>query len=181
MYHFTEYQHQKRVLCDHDGSRPKQDHSIIMSKYKQEHEHYLAHKNDQHFSILANMNGCSFFTSYQFSSVQFSCSVVSNSLWPHGLQHARLPCPSPTPRVYPNSCPLSRWCHPTISSSVIPFSSCLQSFPASGSFQMSQLFSSGGQSIGVSASTSVLPMNIQDWSPLGLARIAMPYFILPVM
>ena len=100
-------------------------------------------------------------------SVQFSCSVVSDSLRPHGLQHTRPPCPSPTPGVYPNSCPLSWWCHPTISSSVIPFSSCLQSFPASGSFQMSQLFTSGGQSIRVSASTSVLPMNIQDWSPLG--------------
>ena len=101
-------------------------------------------------------------------SVQFSCSVVSNSLRPHGLQHARPPCPSPTPGVHPNSCPLSWWCHPTIASSVVPFSSCPQSFPASGSFQMSQLFASGGQSIGVSASTSVLPMNTQDWSPLGL-------------
>ena len=86
------------------------------------------------------------------SSVQFSCSVMSNSLWPHGLQHAMLPSPSPTPRVYSNSCPLSRWCHPTISSSVIPFSSHLQSFPALGSFQMSQLFASGAQSIRVSAS-----------------------------
>ena len=101
---------------------------------------------------------------YQFSSVH---SVVSNSLRPHGLQHARPPCPSPTPRVYPNSRPLSQWCHPTISSSVIPFSSCLQSFPESGSFPMSQLFASDGQSIGVSTSTSVLPMNTQDWSPLG--------------
>ena len=100
-------------------------------------------------------------------SVQFSHSVISNSLQPHGLQHARLPCPSPTPRLYSNSCPLSQWCHPTISSSIIPFSSHLQSFPASGSFQMSQLFTSGGQSIGVSASTSVLAMNIQDWFPLG--------------
>ena len=85
----------------------------------------------------------------------------------HGLQHGRPPCPSPTPGVYSNSCPLSQWCHPTISSSVVPFSSCLQSFPASGSFQMSQLFASGGQSIGVSASASVLPMNIPDWFPLG--------------
>ena len=90
---------------------------------------------------------------------------MSSSLWPHGLQHARPPCPSPTPGVYPNSPPLSQWCHPTISSSVIPFSSCLQSFPASGSFPMSQLFVSGGQSVGVSASASVLPMNTQDWSP----------------
>ena len=92
---------------------------------------------------------------------------MSNSSWPHELQQARPPCPSPTPRVYSNSCPLSRWCHPTISSSVVPFSSSLQSFPASGSFPMSQLFSWGGQSIGVSASASVLPMNIQDWFPLG--------------
>ena len=105
----------------------------------------------------------------QFSSVQFSCSVVSNSLWPHESQHARPPCPSPTPRVYPNPCPLSQRCHRTILSSVVPFSSCLQSFPASGSFQMSQLFASGGQSIGVSASTLVLPMNTQDWSLLGWA------------
>ena len=100
-------------------------------------------------------------------SVQFSCSVVSYSMQPHGLQHTRPPCPSPTPGVYPKSCPLSWWCHPTISSSVVPFSSHLQSFPASRSFSMSQFFTSGGQSIGVSASASVLPMNIQDWSPLG--------------
>ena len=100
-------------------------------------------------------------------SVQFSCSVVSDSLWPHELQHARPPCPSPTPGVHPNPCPSSRWCHPTISSSVVPFSSCPQSFPASGSFQISQLFASGGQSIGISASASVLPMNVQDWSPIG--------------
>ena len=102
-----------------------------------------------------------------FNSIQFSRSVVSDSLQPHKPQHARPPCPSPTPRVHPNPCSLSRWCHPTISSSVVPFSSCPQSFPASRSFQMSQLFASGGQSIGVSASTSVLPMNTQDWSPLG--------------
>ena len=101
-----------------------------------------------------------------FSSIQFSHSVVSDSLWPHESQHTRPPCPSPTPGVYPNSSPLSWWCHPTISSSVVPFS-CLQSFPASGYFQMSQLFTSGGQSIGVSASTSVLLINTQDWSPLG--------------
>ena len=100
-----------------------------------------------------------------FSSVQFSHSVVSGSLWLHGLQHARPPCPSPTSGVHPNPCPLSWWCHPAISSSLIPFSSRPQSFPASESFQMSQLFASGGQSIGVSASTSVLPMNTQDWSP----------------
>ena len=100
-------------------------------------------------------------------SVQFSHSVVSNSLRPHETQHARPPCPSTTPRVHPNLCPLSRWCHPTISSSVIPSSSCPQSFLASGSFQMSQLFTSGGQSIAVSALTSVVSMNNQDWSPLG--------------
>ena len=100
-------------------------------------------------------------------SVQFSLSIVSNSLQPHELQHARPPYPSPTAGVHPNPCPLSQWCHPTISSSVIPFASCPQSFSASGSFQMSQLFASGGQSTGASASTSVLPMNIQDWSPLG--------------
>ena len=101
------------------------------------------------------------------SSVQFSHSVMSHSLWPHGLQHTRLPCPSPIPRVYSNSCQWSWWYHPTISSSVVPFSSCLQSFWASGSFQMSQFFASGDQSIGVSTLASVLPMNIQDWLPLG--------------
>ena len=104
---------------------------------------------------------------YQFEPVQFSRSVVSDSLQPHGLQHTSSPCPSPIPRVYSNSCPLSGWCHPTISSTVVPFSSCLQSFPASGFFQMSQLFPSGDQSIGVSASISVLPMNTEDWFSLG--------------
>ena len=101
-------------------------------------------------------------------SVQFCHSVMSNSLQPHRLQHARFPCPSPTPKACLNSCSSHRGCHSTISSSVIPFSSCLQSFPPSGSFQMSQFFTVGGQSIGVSASASVLPMNIQDWFPLGL-------------
>ena len=104
---------------------------------------------------------------FRFSSFQFSHSVVSNSLWPHEPQHARPPCPSPTPGVYSNLCPLNQWCHPTISSSVIPFSSLLQSFPVSGSFPMSPFFKSGGQGIGVSASTSVLTINIQDWFPLG--------------
>ena len=107
------------------------------------------------------------FSMQSFNSVQFSCSVVSDSLRPHESQHARPPCPSPAPGDYSNSCPSSRWCHPAISSSVIPFSSCPQSLPASGSFPMSQLFAWGGQSIGVSALTSVLPMNTQDWSPLG--------------
>ena len=106
-----------------------------------------------------------------FCPVHFSHSVVSDSSQPHGLQHARTPCPSPTPTVYSNSCPLSQWRHPTISSSAVPFSSHLQSFPASGSFQMSQFFASGGQIIGVSASISVLPMNIQDSFPLGLTGL----------
>ena len=104
---------------------------------------------------------------YTLLSVQLNCSVVSKSLWPHWLQHARLLCSSPTPRACSHSCPLSRWCHRTISSSVVPFFSCLQCFPASGSFLRSQFFTSGGQSIEVSASASVLPMNIQDWFPLG--------------
>ena len=106
------------------------------------------------------------FLSLKLVSVQFSRSVVSDSLWSHELQHARPPCPSPTPGIYSNSCSLSRWCHPTISSSVIPFS-CPQSFPASGSFPMSQFFTSGVQRIGVSPSAAVLPVNIQDWFPLG--------------
>ena len=114
-----------------------------------------------------------FFTSwatrevYQFSSVQFSRSAISDSLRPHELQHGQAPCPSPTPRVHSNSHPSSQWCHPVISSSVVPFSSCPQSLPASESFPMSQLFAWGGQSTGVSASASFLPENTQDWSPLG--------------
>ena len=99
------------------------------------------------------------------SSVQFSCSVMSDYLWPHESQHTRAPCPSPNPRVHPNPCPLSRWCHPTISSSVVPFSSCPQSLPASGSFPMSQIFTWGGQSTGVSALASILPKKSQGWSP----------------
>ena len=105
------------------------------------------------------------------NSVQFSHSVVSNSLQPHGLQHTRPPCPSPTPGACSNSYPSNWWCHPTISSSVVPFSSCLQSFPVSGSFPTSQFFASGGQSVGASASTSVLRMNIEDWFPLGLTGL----------
>ena len=104
-------------------------------------------------------------------SFQFSCSVVSDSLQPLGLQHARLPCPSPSPGVCSSSCPLSQWCHPTILSSVVPFSSCLKSFPASGSFPVNQVFTSGGQSFGASISKSFLPMNIQDWFPLGLTGL----------
>jgi len=111
--------------------------------------------------------------SYSISTywVQFSCSVVSDLLQPHAWQHSRLPCPSPTPGVCSDSCPSSRWCYPTISSSVLPFSSCLQSFPASESFPISQFFTSDGQSTGVSASASVLPMNIKDWFPLGLTGL----------
>ena len=116
-----------------------------------------------HFNVRGKINNDDFLE----SSVQFSCSVVSDSLRPHGLQHTRPPCPSPTPGVYSNSCPSSQWCHPNLPSSVVPFSSHLKSFPALGSFQMSHFFASCGQSTGVSASASVLPMNIQDWSPLG--------------
>ena len=119
-----------------------------------------------HFSSLPNEQYMKFIALTLEESVQFSHSVVSDSLQPHELEHARSPYPSPTPGVHPNPCPSSRWCHPTISSFIVPFS-CPQSFPASGSFQMSQLFASGGQSIGVSASTSVLPMNTQDRPPLG--------------
>ena len=118
-------------------------------------------------AISGPYSGVSYLSLWFSLSVQFSHSVTSDSLRSHESQHARPPCPSPTAEVHPNSCPLSWWCHPTISSSVIPFSSCPQSFPPSGSFQMSQLFPSGAQSIGVSASTSVLPMNTQDWYPLG--------------
>ena len=128
------------------------------------------------------INGKCLYTEVIYISVQFSHSVISDSLWPHEWQHARPPWPSPTPGVHSNSCPSSRWCHPASSSSVVPFSSCPQSLPASGSFPMSQLFAWGGQSTRVSALASVLPMNTQDWSPLewtgwislqskGLARV----------
>jgi len=124
-------------------------------------------EQQKHYTSLCT-NTQNYKTLNTISSIQFSFLVMSESLWPHGLQHARPPCPSSTPRTYSNSCPLSWWCHPTISFSVIPFSSHLQSFPASGSFQMSQFFASGGQSIRVSASALVFPMNIQDWFLLGL-------------
>ena len=120
----------------------------------------------RHLMELAFPLPLSDFRPHRVPSVQFSRSVMSDSLRPHGVHHARLPCPSPTPRAYTNSCPLSQWCHQTTSSSVAPFSSHLQSFPASGSFQMSLFFTLGDQSIGASASASVLPMNIQDWFPL---------------
>ena len=126
--------------------------------------YFLKNKNKKFQVVIAYWPfGCSHIWN-QINSVH---SVMSDSLWLHEPQHARPPCSSSTPRAHPNPCPSSRWYHPTISSSVIPFSSCPQIFPASGSFQMSQLFAWGGQSIGVSASTSVLPMNTQDWSPLG--------------
>ena len=118
-------------------------------------------------AISGPYSGVSYLSLWFSLSVQFSCLVASDSLQSHEPQHTRPPCPSPTAGVHPNLCPLSQWCHPTISSSVVPFPSCLQSLPASGSFQMSHLFTSGAQSIGVSASTSVLPVNTQDWSPLG--------------
>ena len=120
-----------------------------------------------HILYYTCFNAILWFWRIAFSSLQFSCSVMSDSLLPHGLQHARPPCPSLTPGVYSNSSPLSQWCHPTILSSVVLFFSCFQSFPGSGSFQMSQLFTAGGQSMGVSDSTSVLPVNTQDLSPLG--------------
>ena len=129
--------------------------------------HHHIHCTIIYFSQDKEMTSESIHGWIKKASVQFSHSVLSDFLQPHGLQHSRLPCASPTPRAYSNSCPSSRWCHPTISSSVISFSFCLQSFPPSGSFQMSQFFTSGGQSIGVEASTSVLPMNIQDWFPSG--------------
>ena len=132
------------------GSNFKIENSLIFSNF-------ITHQPTKVQEMLSS--------SFQFN--QFSHSVVSDSLQPHGLQHAKLPCPSPTFRAYSNSSPSSWWCHSTISSSVIPFSSCPQSFPGSGSFLMSQFFASGGQSIGASASAPVLPMNIQDWFPLG--------------
>ena len=126
---------------------------------------HLVYKKLNKFSILILWSKVSYSTA--LVPVQFSHSVMYDCLCLHDLHHTRLPCPSPTPRAYSNSCPMSWWCHPTISSSVIPFSSRLQYFPASGSFPTSQFFASGGQSIAVSASASVLPMNTQDWSPLG--------------
>ena len=157
------------------------------------HSFFIHSSVDGHlgcFHVLANVNRAAVNTGYIYpfwscfslnicpgvglqshQSVQFSCSVLSGSLQPHGLQHIRLPCLSPTTRACSNSCPSSRWCHSTISSSVIPFSACPQSFPAPGSSPMSQFFASGGQSTEVSASATVLPMNIQDWFPLGLTGL----------
>ena len=140
---------------------------VLLFPFEPPEDIYVIFHSVFHLSYNFFHNSHLIISLHSFSSVQFNCSIMSNSLWPHELQHARPPCPSPTPGVYPNSCPSTQWCHPTISSSVVPFSSCPQSLPASESFPMSQLFAWGGQSTGVSASTSVLPMNTQDWSPLG--------------
>ena len=138
-----------------------------IGKAFQERDQHIQRKNAMKWNTCLG-NGPQFIKK---RTLLFSCSVVFDSLWPHGLQHTRLPCPWPSPRVCSNPCPSSQWCHPTISSSVIPCSSWTQSFPASGSLPMSQLSASGGQSIGASASASVFPMNIQDWFPLGLAGL----------
>ena len=134
--------------------------------YKRIQFYVIQHYIIQCYAITFNQRILNFYHVQGYLSLQFSCSVLFDSLWLHGVQHARLPCPSTNPRPYSNSCSLSQWWHPTNSSSVVPFSSRLQSFPVSGSFQISQLFALGGPSIGVSASTSILPMNTQDWSPL---------------
>ena len=143
--------------------------SLKISRLKTRSLQYTKYCPNHRASVLlAFLNECvSVYLNMNVFSVQTSLSVVFDSLWPHGLQHARLPCLSPTPGVYSNSCPSHRWCHPTISSSVVPFSSHFQSFPASGSFPMSRFFTSGGQIIGVLTSASILPMNIQVWFPLG--------------
>ena len=143
---------------------PSSDEWIQKLWYIYTTEYYSAIKKEH---IQISPNEMDEPRAYYTEWVQVSHSVVSYSLWHHGLQYTRLPCPSPTPGACWNSCPLNWWCYPTISSSVVPFSSCLQSFPASGSFPMSQFFVSGDQSIGASASASVLPMNIQDWFPIG--------------
>ena len=142
------------------------DDTTLMEKSEEEQKSFLKMKEESEKAGL-KLNFQKLRSWQSVPSVQFSHSVMFNSMQPHGLQHARLPCPSPTPGAYSNSCPLSRWCHPTISSSVVPCSSCLRSFPTSVSFPMNQFFASGGQSIGISASTSVLPVNIQYWFPLG--------------
>ena len=138
------------------------DDITFMAENEEELKNFLWKWKRRVSDLKLNIQKTKIMASGPINSVQFSCLVVSYSLWHHGLRHARPPCPLPTPGGYSNSGPLSQWCHPTISSSVPPFSSCFQSFPASESFPMSQFFTSGGQSIGVSSSASVLPMNIQD-------------------
>ena len=140
---------------------------LVRSCSQKHYSQWLRHRGNPRVHWQMNVSAKSWYVHTVTYSVQFSHSVVSNSLQPHGLQHARAPCLSPTPGVYSNSCPSSLWCYPTISSSVIPFSSHLQSFPTPGSFQLSLFFTAGGQRVGISASASVLPMNIQDGSPLG--------------
>ena len=142
--------------------------SKTMLTKKSENEPWMSHKRKKKkLPLSTQISKSTKILSERESSLQFSHPVVSDSLQPHGLQHTRLPRPSPTPGVYSNSCPSSQWCHPIISSSVVPFSSCPQSFPESRSFPRNQFFTSGGQSLGVSASASVLPMNTQDRFPLG--------------
>ena len=146
--------------------RPRPCPNLITSQARRKHRREKAYLKPADEYHLPNLSLGWPSQSGPHQSVQFSCSVVSYSLQPHGLQHARLPCPSPTPGVYSNSCSSSQWCHPTFSSSVVPVSSHLQSFSASGSFPMTQFFTSGSRSTGVTASVSVLPMDIQDWFPL---------------
>ena len=164
--------HGRRSLVGSLHKTPKKQgsESFQSGEHMKNWGEWLAHRQYESCALFPHTlpytwlwSGCS----WVFNSVQFSHSVASDSLGPHGRQHVRLPSPSPTPRAYSNPCPLSRWCHPTISSSVVPFFSHLQSFPASVSFLVSQFFPSHAQSIGVSASVSVLPMNIQDWLPFG--------------
>ena len=163
------------TLCNSmDCSMPGFPVLHYLPKYDQTHIHWVDDDIQPSGLLLPSSPpalNLSQFQCWFFSPAQFSHSVMSNSLQPHGLQHARLPCPSLIPRACSNSCPWSRWCHPTISSSVVPLSYCLQSFPASGSYPMSQFFAESGQIIGVSASASVLPMNIQHWFPLGLTGL----------
>ena len=155
----SKYKWRWRIVNLHS---PSKKNDFVLLEKKCEHGGKPIISNNE---MVPKTVSCTLILISQYSSVQ-SLSRVQ-FLQPHGTQHARLPCPSQTPGVYQNSCSSSRWCHPTISSSIVPFSSCLQSFPASGYFQMSQFFTSSGQSIGVSASTSVFPINTQDWSPLG--------------
>ena len=169
----THLQKHAKCLITYLGSRAQKSwHTKLMVNWVNHLNYNLKKKvheqlDKNHLFIFWVFNGTANSYNSKIHSVQFSHSVMSDSLWPHEPQHARPPCPSLTPGVHPNSCPSRRWCHPAISSSVVPFPSCPQSLPASGSFPMSQLFAWGGQNIVVSASASVRPMNTQDWSPLG--------------